>query len=488
MGERATVAQLPDDAVDEPVVVDRAPVGDRGDGGALALDEAGHGLVDRVGGQQVPGGDGVALADAVTAVLGLVVHRRRPFELQEGDVGRPGQRDPLGRHAGGADDEAVPGPAIGLLEGADGGLAPLQRVLAEEMQRVREAGHHRLLDLDVAGEHHQWLLGGEEVLDPRQRRGQLAAGGQALQGAELGQALRAQGGGDLGVELGEVQRLGAQPGDDVALGQPVLGLVVERHRDDHLALGRQLGEDLGLEPAHEAGAAHVPVQPLLGDHAAELAGEARAGAELLHAPDDAQLRDELLGVVEHRGPAQRQAQAAGRDGRRQPAHRLGALGLGVLAVVRLVDDERARPLARERPVMRGDHLVVDDRDLGRRRDRAAPVDHGDGAVRQPALGLALPAELHRGRADDDRRVGAVGLQGGQRLDGLAQSLLVGQERAAGLQRVADRGPLKRRGLAAEDGRGLGERLGLGGARAPDGIGGVAVLGQQAAPARRPPLR
>ena len=198
----------------------------------------------------------------------------------------------------------------------------------------------------------------------------------------------------------------------------------------------------------------------------------------VHAPDDAQLGDELLGVVEHRRSAQGQAQAAGRDGRRQPAHRLRPLGLGVLAVVRLVDDERPRSLARQRPVMRGDHLVVDDRDLGRRRDRPAPVDHGDGTVGQPALGLALPAELHRGRADHDRRVGAVRLQGGQRLDGLAQSLLVGQERSAGLQRVAHRGPLKRRGLAAEDGRGLGERLGLGGARAPDRISGVAVLGQQ----------
>ena len=220
----------------------------------------------------------------------------------------------------------------------------------------------------MAGEHHQRLLGGEEVLDPRQRRRQLAAGGEALQGAELGQPLRAQRGGDLGVELGEVQRLGAQPRDHVALGQAVLGLVVERHGDHHLALGRQLREDLGLEPAHEAGAAHVPVQPLLGDHAAELAGEARARAELLHAPDDAQLGDQLLGVVEHRRAAEGQAQTAGRHGGGQAADRLSALGLGVLAVVRLVDDQPARALASERPVMGRHHLVVDDRDLGRRRD------------------------------------------------------------------------------------------------------------------------
>ena len=83
---------------------------------------------------------------------------------------------------------------------------------------------------------------------------------------------------------------------------------------------------------------------------------------------------ELLGVVEHRGAAQGQAQAAGGDRRRQSAHRLGALGLGVLAVVRLVDDERSRPLARQPMVVGGDDLVVDDRDLGRARHRPAPLD------------------------------------------------------------------------------------------------------------------
>ena len=72
------------------------------DVGALALDQSRHRLVDRVGGEQVPGGDGVALADPVAAVLGLVVHGRRPLELEEGDVRGTGQRDPLAGDAGGA--------------------------------------------------------------------------------------------------------------------------------------------------------------------------------------------------------------------------------------------------------------------------------------------------------------------------------------------------------------------------------------------------
>ena len=43
--------------------------------------------------------------------------------------------------------------------------------------------------------------------------------------------------------------------------------------------------------------------------------------------------------------------------------------------------------------------------------------------------LALPVELQRRRADDDRREGAVGLERRERLDGLAEALLVGEERA-----------------------------------------------------------
>ena len=50
--------------------------------------------------------------------------------------------------------------------------------------------------------------------------------------------LGAQRRGHLRLELAEVQRLLAQPGDHVVLGEPVLALVVERHREHDLALGR----------------------------------------------------------------------------------------------------------------------------------------------------------------------------------------------------------------------------------------------------------
>ena len=208
------------------------------DDAALALDQARHRLVDRVGGQQVPGRHGVVLADAVAAVLGLVVHRRGPLELQEGDVGGAGERDALGGHARRADDQRRP---VRVLEGLHGRLARLHLVAAEQVQRVREALEHGVLHLDVVGEDDQRLARGEEVVDPRQRGVQLAARGQALERAELGEALGAQRRGDLRVELAQVQRLLAQPGDHVLLGQPVLALVVERHGHDDLALGRAAG-------------------------------------------------------------------------------------------------------------------------------------------------------------------------------------------------------------------------------------------------------
>ena len=75
----------------------------------------------------------VALTDAVTAVLGLVVHRRRPLELEECDVRRACERDPLCRDAGRADDQLRTGR---ILEFGDRPLACRGAVGAHEVQRV----------------------------------------------------------------------------------------------------------------------------------------------------------------------------------------------------------------------------------------------------------------------------------------------------------------------------------------------------------------
>ena len=60
------------------------------------------------------------------------------------------------------------GPS-GLLERPHRGLAGLGGVAAEQVRGVREALDQQVLDLAVAGEHDERLVGGEEVLDPGER-------------------------------------------------------------------------------------------------------------------------------------------------------------------------------------------------------------------------------------------------------------------------------------------------------------------------------
>ena len=159
-------------------------------------------------------------------------------------------------------------------------------------------------------------------------------------------------------------------------------------------------------------------------------------------------------------PVSARRSPSGHDGLGQPAHRLRALGVRVLAVVRLVDDERARRAPGERLAVRGDDLVVEDRDVGaRRHGRPGPSTTATLRCGSQRARLALPVELERRRADDDGGIGVVGLERGERLDRLAEALLVGQERAARVQRVADAGPLERLERAAERAGDLGDRLG-----------------------------
>ena len=214
---------------------------------------------------------------------------------------------------------------------------------ADDVQRVREALDDHLLDLAVRGEDHERLLGRQEVVDPGQRRAELAARGEPAQRVELGEPLGAQGRLDLALELGELQRLLLQPGDDVALGEPVLLLVLQRDRHDDLALLGQLRQHVLLQAPDEAGAAQVPVDALLGAGALEAALEARAGAELLQAAEDPQLGDQLVRVVHHRRAGQADLQRVLGQLLGQPADRAGALGLRVLDVVGLVEDQRLGP-------------------------------------------------------------------------------------------------------------------------------------------------
>ena len=68
--------------------------------------------------RSLPASLAAALEEAgVQVVHGLVVHRGRPLEVEERDVGRPGQRDALGADARGADDQLRPGRILLFLGG-----------------------------------------------------------------------------------------------------------------------------------------------------------------------------------------------------------------------------------------------------------------------------------------------------------------------------------------------------------------------------------
>ena len=88
-------------------------------------------------------------------------------------------------------------------------------------------------------------------------------------------------------------------------------------------------------------------------------------------------------MTEYRSAGEREAQAVGGDRGGELAHGLGALGPGVLAVVGLVDDERARPAAGEGFAVGGEDLVIEDGDLAGGGDRGPALDHYGGAVGEP---------------------------------------------------------------------------------------------------------
>ena len=208
---------------------------------------------------------------------------------------------------------------------------------------------------------------------------ELAARREQLQRVQPHEALGAQRRRHLRAELAQVQRLALQPRDDVALGEPVLGLVVQLDRHDGARLGRQLRQDVGLQAAHEAARAQMPVQAQVGIGAAEALAELRARAEVAESPEDPQLRDQLGGPVHHRRAGEGEDEPVVRHRRREPLDGLGALGRRVLAVVRLVEHERQRRESAQRVEPRRDDVVVDDRDVRseasgcvRRRCRRAP--------------------------------------------------------------------------------------------------------------------
>jgi len=136
------------------------------------------------------------------------------------------------------------------------------------------------------------------------------------------------------------------------------------------------------------------------------------------------------------------------------------------AVVGLVEHERLRLQRAQLIEARGEDVVVDERDvrgwlrLAACVARAVAGERLDGALGQPVAQLAQPVELEARWAHDHRGIRRGGLERGERLDRLAEPLLVGEERAPLGEQVADAGALERLELAAEAGD---VQLGVGGA-------------------------
>ena len=128
-----------------------------------------------------------------------------------------------------ADDQLVL-RAVGRLECPQGCVPDGVAVLTEDVQRPGKVIEQGMLYLAVVGEHDQPLTRAAEVVDPAARGVQLAARGEQLEGVQPHEALGAQCRGHLRVELAQVERLALKPRDHVALGEPVLGLVVEPTR------------------------------------------------------------------------------------------------------------------------------------------------------------------------------------------------------------------------------------------------------------------
>jgi hypothetical protein len=149
--------------------------------------------------------------------------------------------------------------------------------------------------------------------------------------------------------------------------------------------------------------------------------------------------------------------------------------------VRLVEHERARRELDQAIEVRLEDVVVQDDDVGALRlvgprFMGAPAQHGHLTRRQPAPALALPHQLHRRRAEDDRGERLVGLERRQRLHRLAEALLVGDECLSALECVAHAGALERVELAAElEAFGQGSRVGVG---ERDDLLRAVVLGHQ----------
>ena len=111
----------------------------------------------------------------------------------------------------------------------------------------------------------------------------------------------------------------------------------------------------------------------------------------------------------------------------------------VLQIVGLVEDETTPAMGEQVGDVALEQVVVDDDPAGIRRiRRRRRTDDVHRRLRQDDVDLPLPVVLHRGRADDEPGTVRLGVGHGQHgLTGLAQSHVVGQDRAPPTQQEGE---------------------------------------------------
>ena len=236
---------------------------------------------------------------------------------------------------------------------------------------------------------------------------------------------------------------------DQAAGELALGLA-DRAARRALELDRQVGDPAGGDvggdvdlaartmPMSMTRAAGGGVEAGLGRRQAGLLELVHQLGERLLVVDPAEElpdRAEVLDVVDQRRAGQRHQQRPrdpGADPLGELEHVLRALRGLVLDEVRLVDDHAAEAVVAEPADVPVEHLVVDDHDVGEAVDRRSPSPWITVTVRcgvQSSTSRAQLALTTLGTTHE-QRVGVGGLRGEQRLRGLAEAGLVGEQEGA----------------------------------------------------------
>ena len=422
----------------------------------LAVDQLGDLGIDGLRGDDPPGDDRLPLADAVHPVDGLGLLSRGPAQLRQNDVGGGLQVDPhAGRGERGDHDRYL---GVGV-ERADLALAEGSGLVTADGDRLETALGERLLrdihHVDVLREEHDLAHGAGQLRgvvgrEHGLRLADLAHHGEDVVAARRGLRLLEFRVGDRADEAGAfVGRLRYTDGATVPLqqagAQRGLGLldaapevVVELDREIRDPLGRQVAGDIHLLAPHDPHVDHG--LPRLGEEAEVCGGEPvllefghETRRRLLPVDPAEELPDrpEVFDGVDEGGSGEgdhERVRGPLPDAVSQGEHVLGALGVAVLDEVRLVDDHALEAQGTEPADVPVEHVVVDDHHVGEGIEvLSRAVDDRGRALRSPQLHFPGPVHLHDVGHHHQQRIGAGHLRGEERLRGLAEAGLVGQE-------------------------------------------------------------